>query len=250
MTNGLMTNDNKMNIQAQIYLAEQRGRSQSDKHQSDHTFNVGAYSAEGRESFGSLYFVNDERLTAEASLNWQVDEPTEVIILPVIGELDYSINDSMTSLAPGQAGILSLAAGMTYSVANPYPSESINFIQFWLKKPFSDFSPVTSQTKFDLTQQNTLLLLFGESDPETANGHRGFIGRYTGRQEDIYLVKASADSQQRRIFVFVLQGAFEVANRLLHEKDGLALEYDQAGELAFEALSNDALLIVIDLLTA
>ncbi|AUD05932.1 pirin family protein [Spirosoma pollinicola] len=239
-----------MNTQAQvqIYLAGQRGHSESGNHQSDYTFNYGVYSAEGREPFGALYLVNDERLTAKSSLSWQIDEPTEVVLLPVKGELDYSFNDLVTSLVPGQAGILSLVAGVSYSVTNPYPSESINFIQFWLKKPLNDFSAVASQTGFDLTQQNTLLPLFGESDPEGATGYQGFIGRYSGRQNGVYFVRPFMSGQKRRIFVFILQGAFEVANRLLHEKDGLALEFEQSGELEFEALSNDALLILIDLL--
>ncbi|RYF73420.1 MAG: pirin [Cytophagaceae bacterium] len=234
--------------QAQIYLAEQRGHSESDNHQSEYTFNYGVYCAEGREPFGALYLINDERLTAEASVSWQVDEPTEVVLLPVMGELDYSLNDSVTSLVPGQAGILSLTAGVSYSVTNPYPSESINFMQFWLKKPVSDFSAVAGQSGFDLTQPNTLLPLFGESDPEAATGYQGFIGRYSGRQNSVYVVRPVIDGRKRRIFVFVLQGAFEVANRLLHQKDGLALEFDQTGEVEFEALSNDALLILIDLL--
>jgi hypothetical protein len=43
----------------------------------------------------------------------------------------------------------------------------------------------------------------------------------------------------------VLQGVFEIANRLLHERDGLALTYQQDDVLEFEALSNDAVLILV-----
>jgi quercetin 2,3-dioxygenase len=42
---------------------------------------------------------------------------------------------------------------------------------------------------------------------------------------------------------FVLQGAFEAEGRLLHERGGLAL-WD-AGEIEIEALSNNAILLLI-----
>lgn len=44
--------------------------------------------------------------------------------------------------------------------------------------------------------------------------------------------------------MFVLYGVFEVANRSLHQSDGLALEFTDDGKVEFEALSNDALLLL------
>lgn len=48
-----------------------------------------------------------------------------------------------------------------------------------------------------------------------------------------------------RGFALVLAGAFEVAGRLLHAHDGLAL-WDTAA-VALEALGNDAVLLVLEL---
>ncbi|WP_165699302.1 pirin family protein [Hymenobacter jejuensis] len=53
-------------------------------------------------------------------------------------------------------------------------------------------------------------------------------------------------SNRSRFFAFVVAGAFEVEGRLLHERDGLALWDVQEVEL--EALSNDALVLVLELL--
>ncbi|QJW89994.1 pirin [Spirosoma taeanense] len=230
---------------AQIYLADQRGRSESASVHSRHTFNVGDYAAEGREPFGALLLLNEDTLRAGASLTMAVQEPTEVVLLPIVGGLEYAYAGTFSFAEPGQSVVLSLAAGMAYTVSNPYESEFINYIQFWLTKPQYDFAPVVSQTEFDLARMNTLLPCFGEP-----SGYQGFIGRYSGRQEGTYTVTAATDRQNRQLFVFVVQGVFEVANRLLHDRDGLALTCDQAEVLEFEALSNDAVLIVIDLATA
>ncbi|MBC6988212.1 hypothetical protein H9I52_00875 [Hymenobacter sp. BT491] len=53
-------------------------------------------------------------------------------------------------------------------------------------------------------------------------------------------------SSRSRFFAFVVTGAFEVEGRLLHKRDGLALWYVQEVEL--KALSNDALVLVLELL--
>ncbi len=239
-----------MNTQteAQIYLADQRGRSETDFFRSYHTFNFGQYVAEGRAPFGPLHLLNDDTLRAGATLTLRVEQPMEVLLLPVSGGLEYK-SDGATGgfVEPGQVQLLSLPAGMTYSVSNPYETESINFIQLWLATPAKDTSPTIRQNSFDLTTKNTLLPLFGRADGETHPNSAGFIGQYAGRQDDTYSVTAAADDQTKGIFVFVLQGAFEVANRLLHEKDGLALRYTQDDVLEFEAPSNDAIVLLIDL---
>jgi redox-sensitive bicupin YhaK (pirin superfamily) len=46
------------------------------------------------------------------------------------------------------------------------------------------------------------------------------------------------------LFVFVIEGAFEVEGRLLHERDSLALW--ETGKAEMEALSNDAIILVIE----
>lgn len=233
--------------QAQIYLADQRGQSEAEAFRSYYTFNFGPYTAEGREPFGALHLLNDDTLRPGASLHMQVEQPTEIVLLPIVGGLEYASEGEIHFLEPGQAGVLSLAAGMTYSVSNPYPSGLINCLQIWFAKSPGNSLPTASQVNFDLITLNALLAFYGNVDNQTAEqtGYNGFIGRFAGRQEGTYAIGPVAEGQTKRVFVFVLQGVFEIANRLLHERDGLALTYQQDDVLAFEALSNDALLVIV-----
>ena len=66
------------------------------------------------------------------------------------------------------------------------------------------------------------------------------LGRFAGRAEAAYHPRAGAGC----CFGFVLAGAFEVASRLLHPHDGLALW--QASCLDLEALSPDAVLLLLE----
>ncbi len=93
----------------------------------------------------------------------------------------------------------------------------------------------------DLSAANTLLPLFPPYDT-SSQGH-GFIGRYAGRSEDSFRPR----QRQNGVFVFILSGVFEVQNRLLHQRDGLSLTNIQGGKVDFEALSTDAVLLVLDI---
>ena len=62
-----------------------------------------------------------------------------------------------------------------------------------------------------------------------------------GREEVAYKLQ----DQQRGVFGFVLQGAFEVQYKLMETRDGLALW--NAKEIEIEALSNEALIMLIEM---
>ncbi|MBP6181188.1 hypothetical protein [Flavobacterium sp.] len=69
----------------------------------------------------------------------------------------------------------------------------------------------------------------------------GFIGIYEARKEGFYSVKNNSNG----VFVFVINGAFEIENRLLESKDGLSLS--GINSLEWEALSENELLIVLEI---
>jgi hypothetical protein len=82
--------------EATIFLADQRGCTQTDWFRSYHGFNFGQYQAENREPFGNLRVFNDDTLAGEKSLKMQVDENTDVILLPLVGAIEYKNSLSET----------------------------------------------------------------------------------------------------------------------------------------------------------
>ncbi|GAB4036441.1 pirin family protein [Spirosoma gilvum] len=234
--------------QAQIYLSDQRGCSQLDFFRSYHSFNFGTYAEESRQPFGALQVLNDDVLKAGHSVCMQVAQHTEVVILPLVGGLEYRSDVGRGFLEAGQVLILSLVPGMEYEISNPYKVETINYLALWLTNSSDGFCSGSQQFSFDFRTKNALLPLFDvTADTYKRSAFRGFIGRYGGRQEGIYPVQSSTNGEQATgVYVFVLSGAFEVQNRLLHERDGLALLDIQHGEVDFEALSNDAMLLLLE----
>jgi hypothetical protein len=89
---------------------------------------------------------------------------------------------------------------------------------------------------FSLEEKNKLVPAFTSSDKTVV----GKIGLYGGRQEETVVNQNTANV----LFSYVISGAFEVQNRLLEVGDALTLW--NAEELEFEALSDGAVVLVME----
>lgn len=236
---------NSQPIDVQIFLNAQRGLTENGALRSAHTLNTADYVAEGREPVGRLRQFDDETLRPGQRLDRTAAHRCQVLLVPLTGGLDYFGGEQPpAALQPGEAVAMPLPAGAPYAILNPYATEAINYLHLVLTNPRTNAStnvPAPRVVAFDLTTPNHWQPFALEP------GCTGLIGRFGGRQEGTYTVQNASESQPVRLFVFVVQGVFEVANRLLQARDGLALTYAQASELDFEALSNDALLLLLDL---
>ncbi len=225
---------------AQIYLESLRGQFQTKGFRSLRTFNFEEYSAADRQSFGTLEVLNDETLMPECSCELQVEKFCQIILLPMVGAIEveekggepYFVNS-------GEALFLLASSDRTYTITNPYPDEAINYLQIRVDDSQFLSTPMPSSgitVQFDLSERNVLLPVQGYN----GSSAQLFIGRYHGRAEGIFTSRQPSHSA----FIFVVEGAFEVQNRLLERRDGLALR--NAEDIEFEALSNGAVIVVID----
>jgi len=230
--------------EGQIYLAAQRGTSQLSWFRSYHTFNFGQYQKEHKIPFGALQVLNDDTLAAGKSFKMQLGSATEVILIPVAGAIEYknSLGENGI-LEAGQIQLFAAETAMDYEITNPYESELVNFIQIWLRNDQPVFISGHQQKNLDLEITNELIPLFTPDDNglKVQQSAYGYIGKYQGRVEGLYTLKNPGNG----IFVFIIEGAFEVQNRLLEARDGLSLW--NLDELEFEALSNDAILLILEI---
>ncbi|GGN07730.1 hypothetical protein GCM10010967_49120 [Dyadobacter beijingensis] len=226
---------------AQIYLESLRGQFQTDGFRSSRTFNFAEYRAADREAFGTLEVLNDEVLMPECSQLLCVERFCQVILLPLVGAIEFGEKGREARFVnSGEALFVLASPEKSYTITNPYPDEAVNYLQIriddeqFLSTPMS-LSGITTQ--FDLSEKNVLLPVRGYNG---SSAHL-FIGQYDGRAEGLF----TSWNAGRSAFVFVIEGAFEVQNRLLERRDGLALR--NVEEIDFEALSSGAILLVIDL---
>lgn len=217
-----------------IYLAEQRGCSQLEWFQSLHTFNFGNYFDESRVPFGALQVFNEETLLAGKSFKMQVEEDAQIIILPILGGIEFKQAED-EFIATGELFSFFATVGTNFEIINPYETETIKFLHIWIKNQ----SPQNQQSSeiiiFDVLKNSDQLLTLYQGVSTIS------IGKYSGRKDDIYKLQ----NPKHGVFAFVISGAFEFQNRLLHAGDGLSLW--EVEEIDFEALSNDALVLILEI---
>lgn len=225
-----------------IFLAEQRGLQENEHFRRYSTFSFEGYSAAHKGSFGSLYGCNEETLAASHTLALVAYESAHVLLLPVTGRVSCRANqEPALAVEVEEVLLLTVPANTTLHFTNPYDSELISFLHLWIRAEPPAAACRTHLVAFDfLTIENQLARLISGQATVPALPFSLYLGRFAGRRETLYRLR----SPESRFFGFVLSGAFEVEGRLLHEKDGLALW--NAEEVELEALSNNALLVVLE----
>lgn len=223
--------------EAQIYLANLRGHFQTENFRSLRTLNFADYSEVGREPFGNLLVFNDETLLAECSHKLEVEDASQIILLPLVGAIEVKSGEEEEQFVnSGEVLVLDARPNGSYTITNPYPDEAVNYLQIRFVNSWTIQKEEATLTRFDLSYENTLQPVY---NAENGQGNI-FIGKYKGREEGVFMTS----DEDSGVFVFIIQGAFEVQNRLLEARDALSIR--GAHEVEFEALSDDAVILVVE----
>jgi quercetin 2,3-dioxygenase len=227
---------------AKMFLADERGLNETEWFRSLNTFNFGKYFNEHKHPFGDIYVVNDDTLDAGRSLKMLIEEDSYVILLPVIGAIAYKDSAGNGNLiAAGQAGILTVNKNETIEVINPFDEGLINFLQIWIKAGGAETKNESYLSTYNVNKcLNGLLKISPAGLDKLSLPFTVSIGKFEGRGESTHQLK----NKKAGLFVFVIEGAFEVEGRLLHARDSLALW--ETEKIEMEALSNDAIILVVE----
>jgi len=237
-----------------IFLSGERGLNELDWFRSHNTFNFRRYYNDHKTPFGALYVLNEDTLAEDCRIAMEVEDDSHIILVPVVGAVAWKTSRNEEGLVEaGQSQVLPLLKGASIEIMNPYADTSVKYLQLWIKTPGGAQQTAHRLFSFSIDDnKNKLVKAFAnggspfpgasnEGGSPLANVFIGSIGKFTGREEATYHLT----DPRNGIFAFVLQGAFEVQYRLLHAGDGLALW--QLPEIELEALSNDAIILLIEI---
>jgi len=221
-----------------MFLADERGCSEMDWFRSYYTFNFATYNSEHKTPFGPLYVLNDDTLAGGKSLSIEVEKDTTVLLLPVVGAITiHDATGNAENIEAGQCRLYTAGKSAILTIKNPFDHDLVNFLQLCIKQPAASADMSQQTVSFDIDAHKNQLIELGES---IAHYHL-YIGKFSGRSETAWHLQHPGNG----VFVFVIEGAFEVQYRLLHARDGLALWDIDSIEL--EALSNDAIILLMEL---
>jgi redox-sensitive bicupin YhaK (pirin superfamily) len=235
-------------VPGKIYLADQRGTLETSQFRRQSTFSFGAFQSEHKAPFGRLYGLNEETLAGGHAVEFAVAEDSYIVLLPITGAIEFSTGGGTHGTVEAEEIVTLWAqAGTQLRLRNLFTDELVSLLHLWVRATAPRTPPAPAAgLKMSFSEQqleNQLCELVG---PHLQNElpnlpFRLSLGRFMGRHETVYNMASG-----NNLFAFIIAGAFELEGRLLHEKDGLAL-WDVA-EIELEALSNHALVLVVELL--
>lgn len=184
---------------------------------------IHTYNAEGKITLSDIF------LDGGARMKLNVLPDTCTFLIPIVGTL--LLNDEPVTSEEVYACNSELQDAVIY---NPL-EDTINFLQVSL--PLSSLSAqpekFPAKSMLHLNQKNQLIAAEGFAKMISA-------GVYDSRTKDELIPK----QESSHVFVFVLNGSFEVEGRLMEYRDGLLLWSIAAIEI--EALSEMAVLLTIE----
>jgi quercetin 2,3-dioxygenase len=218
-----------LEAEAIIHLAEKRECFQTD------TFR--------RLSFEDIFSQNpdnqiitkfsDTTLAAQSSCNLLAKEGSILVLLPLVGAVEIFSSQEKKLLNAGEIAYFYLKQNDSIFIQNPFETELINYVEIWLKPDTNDVFENVFQ-EFNLEKEpNQLIQLLGNTSK-----YEFFIGKYAGRQEGVLPV-----NEHEKVFAFVINGVFEVQNRLLESRTGLTLW--NTSDIEFEALAVDNIILLV-----
>ncbi len=216
---------------AQIFKADRRNTIQSEDYRCLSTLNP--QGVENNTSpFGLLTTFDEETLAKGKRRFYYMEEDTLVILLPLVGllEVEQSNLKGTQFIIPEEIKVLSLKKGQSFYLSNPYEKDLVNFIQMRIKG-----TGPTIKKFFGNYENNGLFPILDINECQL------HFGVFEGRKEAVYQLQ----NPKNGIFAFVINGAFELENRLLESRDALSLWNVETVEL--EALSENAIVLLIEI---
>jgi quercetin 2,3-dioxygenase len=229
-----------------IHKADTRGFANHGWLQAKHTFSFAGYYDPERVQFGVLRVLNDDIVSGGRGFDTHPHENMEIITIPLKGALKHK--DSMGNssiISAGEIQVMSAGTGVYHSEFNALPDEPINLLQIWIYPNKKNVEPRYAEITIDTAKQrnNLLQILSPEPSDETvwiyqdAWFHKGIF-------DNGHSAEYSIQKTDNGIYVFVINGDFEIGGEILKSRDGIGI-WD-VEKIEIKSLSDDAEILVME----
>ena len=229
-----------------IHRAATRGYADHGWLRTHHTFSFAGYYDPERIHFGALRVLNDDTVAPGEGFGTYPHDNMEIVSLVLSGALKHGDSmGNMQVLKPGELQVMTAGTGITHSEMNASREEPAKFLQIWVITDAEGHTPRYNQIELAPAKRNEFRLIVA---PEGRGGeHVGWIHQ-TAWFHTLDL-DAGREARYRMnlhgngAYVFVIEGAAEVAGETLGPRDGMGVS--DADDFLIRA-SEDAQLLVIE----
>lgn len=229
-----------------LHQANTRGHANHGWLNSYHTFSFSSYHNPERMRFGVIRVLNDDTVAPGMGFGTHPHQNMEIISIPLEGDLEHK--DSMgnqTIIHNGDIQVMSAGTGIQHSEFNHNKDKEVKFLQIWILPNKQNVSPRYDQVSLKLQDRHNKLqqILSPNENDEGVWIHQEawfHLGKFDNATPFTYQIK----KQGNGVYIFVLNGAFNVQQYQLLSRDGLGLWNIDSIEL--EAKSANAELLIME----
>lgn len=229
-----------------IHLANSRGHANHGWLDSYHTFSFANYYDPERVHFGALRVLNDDTVQGGAGFGTHPHENMEIISIPTSGDLEHKDSTGTHGvIRRGEVQVMSAGIGVQHSEYNGNKDIPVKFFQIWVFPNNENVPPRYQQAAFDFEQGRNRLNQVVSPSPEDeglwiyqdAWFHIGMFDK--GKSVDYALHKS-----YNGVYVFVVEGSFEVNGVALNRRDGVGIW--EVEVLKIDSLSENSEILLME----
>jgi quercetin 2,3-dioxygenase len=229
-----------------VHPSASRGKAQHGWLNSQHSFSFSQYYNPEKMGFGTLRVLNDDAVAPGMGFGTHPHANMEIISIPLKGALrhrDSTGNEFV--IRTNDVQIMSAGSGLTHSEINHSENEEVQFLQIWILPKEKNIKPRYEQKTFAPESRQNQFLTVVSPQPEDGG---------VWINQDAYLSLATLEpglnlsypirKNGNGVYLFVLEGAVEVADTRLGKRDAIGI-WDAAA-LTLTAVSPATEVLVIE----
>ena len=227
-----------------FHSAQSRGHADHGWLNANYSFSFASYFNPQRSNFGALRVLNDDTISPGKGFGTHPHDNMEIITIPLKGDLEHK--DSMGNIGAineGEIQVMSAGTGVYHSEYNKNSDNFVNLLQLWVIPKEQNVDPRYDQLSIrELKKKNSfyqILSPYPDDDGMWINQDAWFhLGDFEKQTSIDYVLKKEGNG----VYVFVIEGAFIVANEKLGKRDAVGVW--NTNKISFEAQSKSRVLIV------
>ena len=208
-----------------FHSSETRGHADHGWLNANHSFSFGNYFDPKRMNFGALQVLNDDTIYPGKGFGTHPHNNMEIITIPLKGDLEHK--DSMGNIGAineGEIQVMSAGTGVYHSEYNKNSDKFINLLQVWIIPKKQDVKPRYDQLSIKgLKKKNNIYQIlspYPEDEGVWIHQDAWFhLGDFEEQTSIDYVLKKKGNG----VYIFVIDGAFEIANEKLKKRDALGV---------------------------
>ncbi|MBK9249317.1 MAG: pirin family protein [Ignavibacteria bacterium] len=212
-------------MQIILHRAATRGGADHGWLTARHTFSFAGYMDPSRVHFGVLRVLNDDIIAGGGGFPTHPHDNMEIVTIPITGALAHRDstggNGEITS---GEVQIMSAGTGIRHSEFNASETDEVNLLQIWMFPKLRNIAPRYDQRAFSADERkNRLRVVVSPDDADDAlwiNQDAYFAVGSLVAGTSVEWKLRNADSG---VYVFVIEGAIEIAGETLERRDGIGI---------------------------